>query len=170
MLRTIFIDEPTTALDVTVQAQILDLLRDLQREFGSSILMITHDLGVVAEIADDVLLMYAGKAIERGTVRELLKTPEHPYAWGLLTSIPKLTGATDSELLAIPGTPPSLITLPSGCSFSPRCSYKNRSKVDCESVMPELAGAKFNSSHLVSCHLSETDRVAIFKSEIAPKL
>lgn len=168
--KLLIADEPTTALDVTVQAQILDLLRDLQREFGSSILMITHDLGVVAEIADDVLLMYAGKAIERGTVRELLKTPEHPYAWGLLTSIPKLTGATDSELLAIPGTPPSLITLPSGCSFNPRCSYKNRSKVDCESAMPELAAVKSNSSHLVSCHLSETDRVAIFKSEIAPKL
>ena len=168
--KLLIADEPTTALDVTVQAQILDLLRDLQREFGSSILMITHDLGVVAEIADDVLLMYAGKAIERGTVRELLKTPEHPYAWGLLTSIPKLTGAANAELLAIPGTPPSLINLPTGCSFSPRCSYKNRAKVDCESVTPELTGVKSNSSHLVSCHISEADRVAIFKSEIAPKL
>jgi peptide/nickel transport system ATP-binding protein len=91
-------------------------------------------------------------------------------AWGLLTSIPKLTGAANAELLAIPGTPPSLINLPSGCSFSPRCSYKNRAKVDCESVIPELAGVKSNSSHLVSCHISETERVAIFKSEIAPKL
>ncbi|MEI7454497.1 MAG: ABC transporter ATP-binding protein [Actinomycetes bacterium] len=168
--KLLIADEPTTALDVTVQAQILDLLRDLQREFGSSILMITHDLGVVAEIADDVLLMYAGKAIEKGTVRELLKTPQHPYAWGLLTSIPKLNSANDNALLAIPGTPPSLINLPNGCSFSPRCSFKDRSKIDCTKISPELLSVSTSNGHLVSCHLPDADRVILFNNEIAAKL
>lgn len=168
--KLLIADEPTTALDVTVQAQILDLLRDLQGEFGSAILMITHDLGVVAEIADDVLLMYAGKVIERGTVRELLKNPEHPYAWGLLSSIPKLVGETEGELLAIPGTPPSLINLPEGCSFNPRCGYKSRSKINCEITSPSLTPVKSGSGHAISCHLSESERIEIFKNEIAVKL
>ncbi|PGH47115.1 ABC transporter ATP-binding protein, partial [Streptomyces sp. Ru87] len=100
-------DEPTTALDVTVQAQILDLLRDLQQEFGSAIVLITHDLGVVAETADDILVMYAGRAVERGSVREVLREPRHPYTWGLLNSMPSLTSDPDEELTPIPGTPPS---------------------------------------------------------------
>lgn len=116
-------DEPTTALDVTVQAQILELLRQLQKDFGTAIILITHDLGVVAETADDVLLMYAGKAVEYGSVRDVLQKPQHPYGWGLLTSIPRLTGDPDKKLAAIPGSPPSLISVPSGCAFHPRCSY-----------------------------------------------
>ncbi|MGK5632556.1 ABC transporter ATP-binding protein, partial [Streptomyces sp. URMC 123] len=114
-------DEPTTALDVTVQAQILDLLKDLQQEFGSAIILITHDLGVVANTADDVLVMYAGRAVERGSVREVLRTPEHPYTWGLLRSMPRLSSDVDEALTPIPGTPPSLLAPPPGCPFHPRC-------------------------------------------------
>lgn len=99
-------DEPTTALDVTVQAQILDLLKDLQQEFGSAIIMITHDLGVVGNMADDIMVMYAGRAVERGTVREVLKSPQHPYTWGLLSSMPNLTSDVDEPLMPIPGSPP----------------------------------------------------------------
>jgi len=107
-------DEPTTALDVTVQAQILELLAGLQKDFGTAIILITHDLGVVSETADDVLLMYAGKAVEYGTVRDVLQQPQHPYAWGLLTSIPRLNGDPNKKLSAIAGTPPSLIDVPKG--------------------------------------------------------
>jgi peptide/nickel transport system ATP-binding protein len=124
-------DEPTTALDVTVQAQILELLRQLQKDFGTAIILITHDLGVVAETADDVLLMYAGKAVEYGSVRDVLQKPQHPYGWGLLTSIPRLTGDPDKKLAAIPGTPPSLISVPSGCAFHPRCSYVSTVEAAC---------------------------------------
>ena len=131
-------DEPTTALDVTVQAQILELLQGLQKEFGTSIILITHDLGVVAETADDVLLMYAGKAVEFGNVRDVLKNPQHPYAWGLLTSIPRLTGDPEKKLSAIPGTPPSLISVPSGCAFHPRCSYVSTVGAACSATVPDL--------------------------------
>ena len=107
-------DEPTTALDVTVQAQILELLAGLQKDFGTAIILITHDLGVVSETADDVLLMYAGKAVEYGTVRDVLQQPQHPYAWGLLTSIPLLNGDPNKKLSAIAGTPPSIIDVTKG--------------------------------------------------------
>ncbi len=107
-------DEPTTALDVTVQAQILDLMRDLQREFGSAIIMITHDLGVVAEIADDVMVMYGGKAVEYAEVDDLFHQPDHPYTWGLLTSMPRLDRAKSERLLPVVGNPPSLRTVPPG--------------------------------------------------------
>ena len=113
-------DEPTTALDVTVQAEILDLMRDLQREFGSAILLITHDLGVVAEVADEVLVMYAGQVMEYGSAREIFGQPRHPYTWGLLTSITRLDRPRQARLPSIPGTPPSLISVPSGCPFHPR--------------------------------------------------
>ncbi|WP_174531694.1 ABC transporter ATP-binding protein, partial [Micromonospora maritima] len=116
-------DEPTTALDVTVQAQILDLLSDLQQEFRSAIILITHDLGVVSQVADDVLVMYGGRAVEQGSVEQVLRRPQHPYTWGLLSSVPSLHGDADADLVPIPGNPPSLINLPSGCAFHPRCRY-----------------------------------------------
>ena len=119
-------DEPTTALDVTVQAQILDLLKDLQQEFGSAIIFITHDLGVIANMADDLLVMYAGRAVERGSVREVLRTPQHPYTWGLLSSMPRLGGDIDEALMPIPGSPPSLLNPPSGCPFHPRCAFTDK--------------------------------------------
>lgn len=163
-------DEPTTALDVTVQAQILDLLRDLQKEFGSAILFITHDLGVVAEIADDILIMYAGKAIEYGSVRDVLQHSQHPYAWGLLGSIPRLTGNPDIRLSAIPGTPPSLIAVPPGCAFHPRCTYTSTVGVACSNEVPLLLPIENGAHHEVRCHLDRDTRVQFFTNEIAPKL
>jgi peptide/nickel transport system ATP-binding protein len=163
-------DEPTTALDVTVQAQIIDLLRDLQKEFNTAIILITHDLGVVAETADDILLMYAGKAIEYGTVRDVLQKPQHPYGWGLLTSIPRLTGDPNKSLAAIPGTPPSLISVPSGCAFHPRCSYVSRVGAACSATIPELLPVTAGAHHLVRCHLDATSREEIFKNQVEPNL
>ncbi|TCP29751.1 oligopeptide transport system ATP-binding protein [Scopulibacillus darangshiensis] len=115
-------DEPTTALDVTIQAQILDLMRDLQKQMSTSIILITHDLGVVANLAHRVAVMYGGKIIETGTVDEVFYKPKHPYTWGLLSSMPKLHGKSE-ELLAIPGSPPDLSNPPKGCPFAPRCPH-----------------------------------------------
>ena len=115
-------DEPTTALDVTIQAQIIELMRELQREFGTSIIMITHNLGVVAEMCDNVVVMYAGRPIERTDIKRIFKEPKHPYTWGLLHSIPKLYERHD-RLIPIEGQPPSLIDLPPGCAFAPRCPF-----------------------------------------------
>jgi oligopeptide/dipeptide ABC transporter ATP-binding protein len=115
-------DEPTTALDVTIQAQILDLMRDLQREFGASIIMITHNLGVVAEMCDNVVVMYAGRPVEHTDIRRIFREPKHPYTWGLLHSIPKLYERRE-RLIPIEGQPPSLIDLPPGCAFAPRCPF-----------------------------------------------
>jgi oligopeptide/dipeptide ABC transporter ATP-binding protein len=120
--KLIIADEPTTALDATVQAQILDLMQRLQREFDTALIMITHDLGVIADIADDVLVMYAGRPVEHTDRRSLYYRPHHPYTKGLLESIPQSTGARE-RLTPIPGQPPSLINLPTGCSFHPRCAY-----------------------------------------------
>ena len=140
-------DEPTTALDVTVQAQILDLLEDLQKEFNSAIVLITHDLGVVSQVADDVLVMYGGRAVERGTVEQVLREPQHPYTWGLLASVPSLHSGPDADLVPIPGSPPSLIYLPPGCAFHPRCAYADdRSRTE----VPELR--EVAGGHLVACH------------------
>jgi peptide/nickel transport system ATP-binding protein len=159
-------DEPTTALDVTVQAQILDLLEDLQREFNSAIIMITHDLGVVAQIADDVLVMYAGRAIETGSVEQVMRSPQHPYTWGLLASVPSLHGDAEIDLVPIKGNPPSLINLPRGCAFNPRCRYAgqngNRSFTDA----PELRSTGQDGHH-VACHLSAADRLRIYQEDIA---
>jgi peptide/nickel transport system ATP-binding protein len=159
-------DEPTTALDVTIQAQILELLRDLQKDFGTAIILITHDLGVVAETADDILIMYAGKAIEYGTVHDVLKTPKHPYGWGLLTSIPRLNSDPNLKLNAIPGMPPSLISIPTGCSFHPRCAYVSQVGAACSSQVPDLKG----DGHLVRCHLTAEQRSQIFNSEVASRI
>jgi oligopeptide/dipeptide ABC transporter ATP-binding protein len=120
--KLIVADEPTTALDATVQAQILDLMLRLQNEFGTALIMITHDLGVIADLADDVLVMYGGKPVEHAPRRTLYYQPHHPYTKGLLESVPGSTGAKD-RLKPIPGTPPSLINVPSGCAFHPRCEY-----------------------------------------------
>ena len=115
-------DEPTTALDVTIQAQIIELMRELQREFGTSIIMITHNLGVVAEMCDNVVVMYAGRPIEYTDIKRIFQEPKHPYTWGLLHSIPKLYERHD-RLIPIEGQPPSLIDLPPGCAFAPRCPF-----------------------------------------------
>ncbi|RVU19535.1 ABC transporter ATP-binding protein [Streptomyces antnestii] len=159
-------DEPTTALDVTVQAQILDLLKDLQQEFGSAIIMITHDLGVVANMADDLLVMYAGRAVERGSVREVLKAPEHPYTWGLLGSMPRLNSDVNEPLLPIPGSPPSLLNPPSGCAFHPRCAFTD--KVDggrCKEDRPELPAGRGSA-----CHLTADQKQQVFIETIQPRL
>src|SRR6201991_2488749 len=114
-------DEPTTALDVTVQAQILDLIRDLPGEFNSAVIIITHDLGVIAEMADQTMVMYGGRAVEYGATREILTHPEMPYSWGLMASVPDVSGDADARLIPIPGNPPSLLNPPEGCAFHPRC-------------------------------------------------
>jgi peptide/nickel transport system ATP-binding protein len=144
-------DEPTTALDVTTQAQILRLMSRLQQEFGSAIVMITHDLGVVAEIADEVIVMYAAQVAERGSVRDLFNEPRHPYTWGLLGSLPRLDADVE-RLVQIPGQPPSLLMPPRGCRFHPRCPYV----MDvCRSEVPALAPVPGNPTHLQACHLDE---------------
>jgi peptide/nickel transport system ATP-binding protein len=161
-------DEPTTALDVTVQAQILDLLRELQSEFGTAIVLITHDMGVVAQMADDVLVMYAGRCVERGTVREVLKAPRHPYSWGLLSSIPHLAGDVGIPLVPVRGTPPSLIDVPPGCPFNPRCDFASRVPGDlCTTVRPALEPS---TGHASACHLSTSDKELIFTDEIQQRL
>jgi len=144
-------DEPTTALDVTTQAQILLLLKRLQEEFGSAIIMITHDLGVVAEIADDVVVMYAAEIVERGTVDEIFKKPRHPYTWGLFGSLPKINQDVE-RLVQISGSPPSLLSPPSGCRFHPRCPY---AFAPCPTVDPELAPVPGSIGHLQACLLDE---------------
>jgi len=162
-------DEPTTALDVTVQAQILDLLQDLQREFESAVIIITHDLGVVAEMADDVLVMYAGRCVEYGTTKEILTHPEMPYTWGLLSSVPDVTGDTNAALIPIPGNPPSLLSPPSGCPFHPRCKYKEFVPDDlCSTVLPELVPGARREGHLKRCHITDPD--AVFEKEVLPEM
>ncbi|MFC9432613.1 ABC transporter ATP-binding protein [Nocardia sp. NPDC057030] len=161
-------DEPTTALDVTVQAQILDLLRELQSEFDTAIILITHDMGVVAQMADDVLVMYAGRCVERGTVREVLKRPRHPYSWGLLSSIPHLGGDVDTPLTPVRGTPPSLIDVPSGCPFHPRCDYVDRvPDARCTTERPELGSATGRGA---ACHLTTEAADRIFVDTVQPTL
>lgn len=131
-------DEPTTALDVTIQAQILDLINELKEKLGTSIMMITHDLGVIAEVADDVMVMYAGKIVEYGKADDIFESPKHPYTNGLMQCIPKLTDEDHTRLSVIPGMVPSFDQMPKGCAFCPRCS---EAKKICEERMPELIKA-----------------------------
>jgi peptide/nickel transport system ATP-binding protein len=159
-------DEPTTALDVTVQAQILDLLKDIQQETGTAIILITHDLGVIANTADDVVVMYAGRAVERGTVRDILTSPQHPYAWGLLGSIPRLSADVDLPLAPIPGTPPSLLNPPPGCPFHPRCTFTGQVGGDrCATERPALPAGRG-----AACHLTAEQKQTIFTEQIQPRL
>ena len=161
-------DEPTTALDVSIQAQIIALLKRLARERGTAVLLITHDMGVIAETAQRVAVMYAGRIAEIGPVRDVIHSPRHPYTWGLLQSIPS-AGAehTGDQLRPIKGMPPSLINLPTGCSFHPRCPYV----MDvCKKEEPHLlpAAVAGNGAHLSACHLSLEEKQRIWQQEVAP--
>ena len=164
----IIADEPTTALDVTVQAQILDLMRDLQSEFGSAIIMITHDLGVVAEIADDVLVMYGGKCVEYAEVDDAFHQPDHPYTWGLLTSMPRLDRLKQERLVPVAGNPPSLINIPPGCAFHPRCAFREFASCACDEVVPDLTESY--PKHDSRCHIPVAKRAELFAEQIAPRL
>jgi peptide/nickel transport system ATP-binding protein len=144
-------DEPTTALDVTVQAQILELIEKLRRDHGSAVVLITHNMGVLAEVADRVMVMYAGRVVEHGTKRDLFKSPWHPYSWGLLDSIPPLEGARLRRLKSIGGSPPSLLALPPGCAFAPRCRHRFHRCGE----RPELGGA---NGHQAACFLPPAER------------
>jgi len=164
--KLLIADEPTTALDVTTQAQILSLIDDLQDEFGMSMILITHDLGVVAQNADEIAVMYAGRIVERAPVGDLFASPEHPYTWGLLGSIPRIDRSAEDPLIPISGQPPSLIHPPKGCRFNPRCPYLQK---DCASVRPALVADQEADAHEVACHLSVEDRKGLWGSlEKAP--
>jgi peptide/nickel transport system ATP-binding protein len=153
--KLLIADEPTTALDVTVQAQILSLLERLQRELGMAIVIITHDLGVVAEMADDIAVMYAGRIVETASSELVFSGPEHPYTWGLLKSIPTLVGSREEDLVPIPGTPPSLINRPSGCHFHPRCPY---AQPDHARIDPRLEAVPGEPTQHVACLLQSDVR------------
>ena len=166
--KVLIADEPTTALDVTVQAQILNLLRDLQKKLNMGILLITHDLGVVAQISDRVSVMYAGKIVESGSAEDVFYSPLAPYTVGLLQSIPRGGDKSQGRLSAIGGQPPSLIRLPSGCAFAPRCEYlKDAPSGACDATMPELSGTHKN--HLARCHIKESIRSEKFPKLVAKK-
>ncbi len=153
--RLLIADEPTTALDVTVQAQILELIADLQRLSGTAMIIITHDLGVVAEVADQIAVMYAGRIVEQAPVAELFANPQHPYTRGLLASIPRLDRDRSSGLEPIAGRPPSLVAPPTGCAFHPRCA---RAFGRCSAELPPLEPAAPASAHLVACLLDPAAR------------
>jgi oligopeptide/dipeptide ABC transporter ATP-binding protein len=154
-------DEPTTALDVTVQAQILDLIDRIKNEFNIGVILITHDLGVVADVAQTVMVMYAGRAVELGSRDEVFDNPQHPYAWGLLESIPRID-QKGSRLIPIQGSPPSLIHVPPGCSFHPRCPHRFE---PCDKDVPALADR--GSGHPDACHLSVEDKRRIWNEREA---
>jgi peptide/nickel transport system ATP-binding protein len=150
--KLLIADEPTTALDVTVQKQILDLLNSIQREFEMAMILITHDLGVVADVAQTVMVMYAGRPMELGTRDEVFSRPLHPYTWGLLESMPRVDQKV-SGLTPIPGSPPSLIFLPPGCPFHARCPHRF---APCDQERPELRDR--GGGHAEACHLSADDK------------
>lgn len=150
--RLLIADEPTTALDVTIQAQILELMKELQQKMGTSIIFITHDLGVVANVADRVAVMYAGQIVEMGTVDEIFYNPQHPYTWGLLASMPSLDNDTQEELAAIPGSPPDLTNPPKGDAFAPRNPYAM--KIDFEQEPPMF---KVSDTHYAKTWLLHPD-------------
>jgi peptide/nickel transport system ATP-binding protein len=159
-------DEPTTALDVTVQAQILTLISELQDELGMAVILITHDLGVVAEVADEVAVMYGGRVVETGGLNDVFLQPQMPYTLGLLSSVPRLTQEVTGRVDPIPGNPPSPINLPPGCVFCPRCAYSDRVAGDlCQTSRPELLEA--SSGHFVRCHLDAGQRLEISAAVLA---
>jgi len=154
--KILIADEPTTALDVTIQAQIMDLIGDLQKKLGTAVMLITHDLGVVADTADRIQVMYAGQVIERGTVEEIFANPQHPYTWALLQSVPRLDTKNKDTLYALNGTPPDLVKPPVGCPFAARCEYCMQI---CLEEMPEVTNIE--NDHQVLCWL---------KHPMAPKV
>lgn len=154
--KILIADEPTTALDVTIQAQIMELIADLQEKLGTAVILITHDLGVVADVAHRIQVMYAGMIIERGTTDEIFYNPQHPYTWALLKSVPRLDTGHKHELYSIKGTPPDLLKPPVGCPFASRCDY---AMPICKEAMPEVT--KLSDSHEVQCWL---------KHPLAPKV
>jgi peptide/nickel transport system ATP-binding protein len=158
--KLLIADEPTTALDVTVQAQILELIERLQSEFDTAVVVITHDLGVVAEMADEIAVMYAGRIVEKGTADTIFNAPEHPYTWGLLSSIPRMDAPRGEELVPIPGRPPSLINLPGGCSFHPRCPYVRDAHRRVEPTLEPVAG---DPGHEVACLLDSGTRKKLWE-------
>jgi peptide/nickel transport system ATP-binding protein len=157
--KLLIADEPTTALDVTVQAQILALLEDLQKRLGMAIIIITHDLGVVAEIADEINVMYAGRIVEHASGERIFASPQHPYTWGLLKSIPRLDHPRGEELVPISGRPPSLINRPSGCHFHPRCPYVQEAH---KRIDPPLYPVPEEPGHEVACLLEPAVRARIW--------
>jgi peptide/nickel transport system ATP-binding protein len=157
--KLLIADEPTTALDVTVQAQILALLARLQRELEMAIIIITHDLGVVAEVADDIAVMYAGRIVESASTADIFRAPEHPYTWGLLRSIPSLDRDRGVDLVPVSGRPPSLIHRPTGCHFHPRCPY---SQPDHTRIDPPLRPIPGRPAHAVACLLPAQTRAQIW--------
>ncbi|MDQ3723139.1 MAG: ABC transporter ATP-binding protein, partial [Actinomycetota bacterium] len=159
--KVLIADEPTTALDVTVQAQILELMARLQREREMAIVIITHDLGIVAELTDEIAVMYSGRIVEHGPTAAIFAAPEHPYTWGLLQSIPRLDSPRGAELVVIPGSPPSLINRPSGCHFHPRCAYAlpEHRRAD-----PQLAAIAHDSRHETACLLDSQTRRALWSA------
>ena len=157
-------DEPTTALDVTVQAQILDIIDRLREEFNAAVVIITHDLGVVAEHCDHLQVMYAGKIVEYGTADDIYYRPHHPYAWGLIGSITRVDEEHQERLRPIKGLPPSLIFVPPGCAFNPRCPYVfDRCKVEVPELLPT------DGHHSAACHLPLADKERILAEEVAAR-
>jgi oligopeptide/dipeptide ABC transporter ATP-binding protein len=158
-------DEPTTALDVTIQAQILSLLRKLKDEFGTAVALITHDMGVVADMADRIAVMYAGRIVEQGSRREVFYDAQHPYTWGLLGSIARLDRPKPRRLATIPGQPPSLLRLPEGCAFGDRCAHRFEL---CDERPPLLA--RVDGDHLDACHLEPKQKKELRETTIHPEL
>src|SRR5262249_6016344 len=158
-------DEPTTALDVTIQAQILKLIKQLKDEYSSAVVLITHDMGVVADVADRVAVMYAGRIIEQGGKRDVFYEAHHPYTWGLLGSIARIDRPKPRRLTAIPGLPPSLINLPAGCAFGERCPHR----FDACDVVPELAH-RVSFEHTDACDLDPELKRARRDATIHPEL
>jgi peptide/nickel transport system ATP-binding protein len=158
--KLLIADEPTTALDVTVQAQILELIARLQEETGTAVILITHDLGVVAEMTHDIAVMYAGRIVERAPTDQLFASPQHPYTWGLLRSIPRLDTARGEQLVPIEGRPPSMINLPSGCSFHPRCPFVREAH---KRIDPALEPVEGDPSHQVACLLAAPTRRELWR-------
>src|SRR5438552_5632561 len=158
-------DEPTTALDVTIQAQILNLIRKLRNDFGTAVVLITHDMGVVADVADRIAVMYAGRIVEQGSRRDVFYDAQHPYTWGLLGSIARLDRPKPRRLSTIPGLPPSLLRLPEGCAFCPRCAHR----FDLCDERPALL-AKVGDGHLDACHLDVERKKDLRETTIHPEL
>lgn len=164
--RLLIADEPTTALDVTVQAQILELIQTLREEHESAVMLITHDLGVVAETMQRVMVMYAGRAAENAEVGDLFATPSHPYTRGLLRSVRSLGDSSRGTLQSIPGAPPSLINLPTGCAFRPRCAHELGDDSECATNRPELRMIGKNSS---ACHLTD-EQIVKMQAQLVSEL